>query len=111
MMENFLRACSVHDISVGTAKMVKVEGKPIAIFNINGNFYATDDTCPHEGGPLSSGSIEGENVSCPCHGPTFHIKSSRTLEPPAGEKMGPPVDKGVACYPVQIVRAEVEIEI
>ena len=106
-----VRVCTIQEISEGTAKMVKVEGKPIAIFNINGKFYATDDTCPHEGGPLSSGFIEGENVSCPWHGATFHIMSGKTLEPPAGEKMGPPVDKGIACYPVRIVGTEVKIEI
>ncbi len=110
-MEKFLRACSVHDIPEGTAKMVKVKGKPIAIFNLDGNFYATGDTCPHEGGPLSDGSNERETVSCPWHGATFHIKSGRTLEPPAGEKMGPPVDKGIACYPARIVGTEVKIEI
>ncbi len=110
-MRKFIRVCSVSEIPEGTAKLVKVEGKPIAIFNLNGGLYATDETCPHEGGPLSDGSIEGENVSCPWHGATFHIKSGKTLEPPAGEKMGPPVDKGVACYPVRIVGAEVEIEI
>jgi len=110
-MRKFIRVCSVSEIPEGTAKLVKVEGKPIAIFNLNGGLYATDETCPHEGGPLSDGSIEGENVSCPWHGATFHIKSGRTLEPPAGEKMGPPVDKGIACYPVRIVGAEVEIEI
>ncbi len=111
MMGKFVKVCSVHEIPAGTAKMIKVEGKPVAIFNLKGNFYATDDTCPHEGGHLSDGSIERENVSCPWHGATFHIKSGRTLEPPAGEKMGPPVDKGIACYPVRIVGTEVKIEI
>ncbi len=111
MMEKFVKVCSVHEIPAGTAKMVKVKGKPVAIFNLNGTFYATDDTCPHEGGPLSDGTIEGENVSCPWHGAAFHIKSGRTLEPPAGEKIGPPVDKGIACYPVRIVGTEVKIEI
>jgi len=111
MVGKVVRVCTIQEISEGTAKIVKMEGKPIAIFNINGKFYATDETCPHEGGPLSDGSIEGENVSCPWHGATFHIKSGRTLEPPAGEKMGPPVDKGIACYPVRIVGTEVKIEI
>jgi len=110
-MGKFLRICSVHEIPAGTGKMIKVGDKLIAIFNLNGNFYATDDTCPHEGGPLSSGSVEAENVSCPWHGATFHIKSGRTLEPPAGEKMGPPVDRGIACYPVRILGVELEIEI
>ena len=110
-MGRYVRVCSVEQIPPGTAKMVKVENKPIAIYNLNGNFYATDDTCPHEGGHLSSGMIEGENVTCPWHGATFRIISGKTLEPPAGEKMGPPVDKGVACYPVRIVGEELEIEI
>ncbi|MEE8074634.1 MAG: Rieske 2Fe-2S domain-containing protein, partial [Candidatus Binatia bacterium] len=70
MVRKVVRVCTIQEISEGTAKMVKVEGKPIAIFNINGKFYATDETCPHEGGPLSDGSIEGENVSCPWHGAT-----------------------------------------
>lgn len=110
-MGRYVRVCSVSELPTGTAKMVKVEGKPIAIFNLNGQFYASDDACPHEGGPLSDGFIEGENVTCPWHGATFHIISGKTLEPAAGAKMGPPVDKGIACYPVRIVGAEVEIEI
>ncbi len=110
-MGKYVGICRVEEIPPGTAKFIKVEGKPIAIFNLDGKFYATDDTCPHEGGPLSSGFIEGENVVCPWHGATFHIMSGKTLEPPAGEKMGPPVDKGVACYPVRIVGEELEIEV
>lgn len=110
-MGKYVRVCALEEIPPGTAKMVKVKDKPIAIFNLHGNFYATDDTCPHEGGPLSSGFIEGENVTCPWHGATFHIVSGRTLEPPAGETMGPPVDKGVVCYPARVVGAGVEIEL
>ena len=110
-MGRYVRVCRVEEIPPGTAKMVKVDGKQIAIFNLDGNFYATDDTCPHEGGPLSSGFVEGENVTCPWHGATFHVVSGKTLEPPAGEEMRPPVDKGVACYPARIAGEEVEIEI
>lgn len=110
-MGRCVRVCSISEVPTGTAKVVKVEDKPIAIFNLNGNFYATDDTCPHEGGPLSYGFIEGENVTCPWHGATFHIMSGKTLEPPAGEKMGPPVDRGIVCYPLRVVGADIEIEI
>lgn len=110
-MKKCVRACSVDEVPPGSAKMIRVEGRPIAIFNLNGDFYATDDNCPHEGGPLSEGFIDGENVTCPWHGATFDILSGKTLEPPAGEKMGPPVDRGVACYRVRIVGARVEIEI
>ncbi|MBI2989283.1 MAG: Rieske 2Fe-2S domain-containing protein, partial [Deltaproteobacteria bacterium] len=85
-MGRYVGVCHVEEIPPGTVRLVKVEGKPIAIFNLDRKFYATHDTCPHEGGPLSSGVIEGENVTCPWHGATFHIKSGKTLEPPAGEK-------------------------
>jgi len=110
-MGKYFKVCRVDEVSPGTARMVRVEGRPIALFNLNGEFHATDDTCPHEGGPLSEGFIEGENVTCPWHGATFHIMSGKTREPPAGEKMGPPVDRGITCYPVRVVGAEVEIEI
>lgn len=110
-MKKYFPVCRVREIPPGTAKRVQVQDKPIAVFNLNGNFYATDDICPHEGGPLSDGTIEGENVACPWHGATFHIVSGKTLEPPAGEKMGPPVDKGVTCYAVRIVGPDVAIEV
>jgi len=110
-MGRYVGVCRVDEIPPGTAKMVKVEDRLIAMFNLHGNFYATEDTCPHEGGPLSSGFIEGESVTCPWHGATFDIMSGKALEPPAGEKMGPPVDRGVARYPVRTSGAELEIEI
>lgn len=110
-MRRYVRVCNINEVPPGTAKMVKFEDKPIAVFNLNGRFFATDDTCPHEGGPLSDGMIEGENVTCPWHGANFHIITGKTLEPPAGEKMGPPVDKGVTCYPVRIVGQDIEIEV
>lgn len=110
-MGKYVKVGRVEAIPSGTAKMVKVEGKPIAIFNLDGKFYATDDACPHEGGPLSDGLIEGENVTCPWHGATFHIVSGKTLEPPAGEKMGPPVDRGIVPYAVRLVGAVVEVEL
>ncbi len=110
-MGKYVGICRVGEIPPGTAKLVKVNGKPIAIFNLNGNFYATDDTCPHEGGPLSSGVIEGENVTCPWHGATFHIVSGKALEPPAGERMGPPVDRGIVRYAVRVIGPDVEVEV
>jgi len=110
-MDNYVRVCSVEEVPPGTAKMFKVGVKAIAVFNLNGAFFATEESCPHEGGPLSCGVIQGESVTCPVHGATFHIKSGKALEPPAGEKMGPPVDRGIVCYPLRVVGKKVEIEI
>lgn len=110
-MGKYIRVCSVGEVPPGTAKLARVEGGAIAIFNFNGEFYATDDNCPHEGGPLSDGFIEGENVTCPWHGATFHVVSGKTLEPPAGEKMGPPADRGLVRYAVRVVGADIEVEL
>jgi 3-phenylpropionate/trans-cinnamate dioxygenase ferredoxin component len=110
-MANFVRLCGVQEVLPGTAKAVKVEGREIVVFNINGCFYAARDHCPHEGAPLSAGCVEGENISCAWHGATFHVPSGKTLEPPAGEKMGPPVDRGLTRYPVRVAGADLEIDI
>lgn len=110
-MAIYVKVCSVSAIPPGTAKTINVKGYEIAAFNLNGRFYATQDICPHEGGPLSAGFIEGETVTCPWHGATFHIVSGETLEPPAGEKMGPPVDKGITCYRVRATGADLEVEV
>lgn len=91
--------------------MMQVEGNPIVIFNVGGRFYGAADVCPHEGAPLSSGYIEGESVTCAWHAAKFHIISGKTLEPPAGEKMGPPADRGLTCYKLRAAGADLEIEI
>jgi nitrite reductase/ring-hydroxylating ferredoxin subunit len=110
-MPGFVRACSVNEVPPGTVKGVRVENREVAVFNLNGRFYAAQDTCPHEGAPLSSGCLEGENITCSWHGASFDVSSGKTLEPPAGEKMGPPVDRGLVCYAVRVVGPDLEIEI
>lgn len=110
-MPGFVQVCSVNEVPPGTVKAVRVENREVAVFNLNGRFYAAQDTCPHEGAPLSSGSLEGENIVCSWHGATFHVLTGKTLEAPAGEAMGPPVDQGLVCYAVRVVGSNLEIEI
>jgi nitrite reductase/ring-hydroxylating ferredoxin subunit len=110
-MPGFVRVCSVNEVPPGTVKAVRVENREVAVFNLNGRFYAAQDICPHEGAPLSSGFFEGENITCSWHGAAFHVLTGKTLEPPAGEKMAPPVDQGLVCYAVRVVGPNLEIEI
>jgi nitrite reductase/ring-hydroxylating ferredoxin subunit len=110
-MPGFVRVCSVNEVPPGTVKAVRVENREVAVFNLNGRFYAAQDICPHEGAPLSSGFFEGENITCSWHGAAFHVLTGKTLEPPAGEKMAPPVDQGLVCYAVRVVGSDLEIEI
>jgi nitrite reductase/ring-hydroxylating ferredoxin subunit len=58
-MAESLKVAKADQLSPGQARRVKVQGKRLALFNIDGNFYALEDTCAHKGGPLSGGAVAG----------------------------------------------------
>jgi NAD(P)H-dependent nitrite reductase small subunit len=91
-MPTFIRACDASDVAPGTGKQLAVGGKDVAVFNVGGTFYAVDNTCPHRGGPLAEGEIEGCAVTCPWHAWTFDLKT--------GESMTDELT--VACYEVKV---------
>ncbi|MBI2210860.1 MAG: Rieske (2Fe-2S) protein [Deltaproteobacteria bacterium] len=66
-MANFVKVCKTSDIPAGSGKTVDLNGKPVAVFNVEGAFYAISDTCMHRGGPLGEGELEGKIVICPWH--------------------------------------------
>jgi nitrite reductase/ring-hydroxylating ferredoxin subunit len=99
----FTKAATVQEVPVGKGKQVNLSGKVIALFNANGSFYAIDDTCPHRGGPLSEGELQGTEVICPWHHAMFDLTTGAHLSPPA------PSD--VSCYKVQVVGDEVQIDV
>jgi nitrite reductase/ring-hydroxylating ferredoxin subunit len=72
-MANFVRVALVSEIPAGQGKTVEVGGKAIAVFNCKGTFYAIDNTCEHEGGPLGEGELAGTVVTCPWHGWTYDV--------------------------------------
>ena len=61
------------EIQEGKSIVVEVDNKPIAIFNVAGKFYALDNVCPHRGGPLGEGYLEGLEVTCPWHAWSFNV--------------------------------------
>ena len=102
-MAEFARVATISDVPPGEAKMVEAGGKKIALFNVGGAYYAIDDTCPHRGGPLSQGVLEGETVTCPWHRAKFDIKTGAVIAPPAVT--------GVASYRVRVSGLDVEVEV
>lgn len=84
-------------------KQVKVAGRSIAIFQIDGQFYAIGGECTHAGGPLAEGFIEGDKVICPLHGAEFEIKTGKVCSPPAGSD--------VACFRVRLDGDNIQIEL
>ena len=78
-MSRFVLAAEARDVLNGRSKVVDVEGRTIAIFNVDGTFIAVDNACPHLGGPLGDGQIENGRVRCPLHGWTFDLLTGENL--------------------------------
>ncbi len=69
------RQCDLGDLAVGAVRLVEVQGLEIALCRLPEGYYATTNVCPHQGGPLSEGHIEGGKIVCPWHQWRFDIKS------------------------------------
>ena len=102
-MGELIKVAETQDLPPGTAKAVEVQGRNVALFNIGGTYYAIDDTCTHQGGPLSEGAVEGKVVTCPWHGATYDVTT--------GNVLGPPAPEGVTRYNVQVDGEDVKIEV
>ena len=102
-MPHFIKVATADELADEQPKLVEVEGQKIALFRVDGGFYALSDTCTHRKGPLSEGTVEGTEVTCPWHGAKFDIRSGAVLGPPAGQ--------AVKNYPVRVTGANIEIEV
>lgn len=76
-MSGFVKAAKVSEIGEGKMKMVDIEGEPVCLINSGGTFYAIDDMCTHEDGPMHEGWIEGGEVVCPWHQAKFDMKTGK----------------------------------
>ena len=71
----FVRVATVNEIPEGTVKHIVVHDKPMALARVEGQFYAVNAICPHRGGPLAEGTLNGCIITCPWHGWTFDVRS------------------------------------
>ena len=81
-MANRIDLCSTADVAPGNALKVEAGDLILAVFNVDGEFYVTDDTCTHGPGSLSEGYIEDEVVECNFHNGQFNIKTGAVVSPP-----------------------------
>lgn len=102
-MSRFVKVATRSEIPEGVGHCVEVEGKRIAIFCVGGRYFAIDEECTHQGGPLSEGLVEGEEVECSWHGARFNLRTGRNT--------GPPAEDDVASYEVRVVGDEIEIQV
>jgi nitrite reductase/ring-hydroxylating ferredoxin subunit len=79
---DFVRVASRKDIPKGEGRMFEVNGRRVAVFNSDGKFYAIDNTCEHQGGPLAEGELEDGVVTCPWHGWTYDVTTGQSPDDP-----------------------------
>lgn len=81
-MAEFKRAFGRSEIQPGTVKKVEIGSQEIAIFNVDGHFYAMDNKCVHRGGPLCEGDLSGKEITCPWHAWRYDITTGANLDSP-----------------------------
>ena len=74
----------LRDIQPGQMLYVDIDGLPIALANVDGTIYAFGDSCRHQGGPLASGVLRDDIVTCPWHGWAYNVRTGKTVIPPVG---------------------------
>lgn len=84
-MAEWIDVAPAEELAPGTWRTVDVEDVNIAVFNVDGEFFAIEDVCTHDYSTLTGGQMEGDEIVCPRHGARFNIKSGEALTAPAYE--------------------------
>jgi len=92
------KVAAAAELGDGQAKVVEVEGRSVAVFNVEGAYYAIDNVCPHRGGPLGEGDVEGKIVVCPWHGWRWDVTTGANANNPTVR---------VSCYPVTVEQGSI----
>ena len=91
------------EIAPGQMRIVEAGGERIALCNVGGTFYAIQDVCTHDDGPLGEGTLRGDVVECPRHGARFDVRTGAAVRMPA---IVP-----VKIYPVRVEGGDVLVEV
>ena len=102
-MGDFTRVATTNDIPPGEMMIVEVDGVEVAIANVDGEYFAFNNSCTHRGGPLGEGILTGDVVECPFHAGQFNVRTGQVVAQP-------PVDP-VQTYPVQIEGEEIRVAV
>ncbi len=98
----FESVAKIGDVAAGAVKVVEAGGRSIALCNLDGSFYAVDNVCTHDSGPLGEGTLYDDTVECPRHGARFDVQT--------GAVKALPAVRPVRAYPVQVAGDEVSVD-
>jgi len=101
--EQWVPVANTGELEAGTMKGVEVGDLQLAIYNIDGEFYATDNVCTHAFALLTDGFLDGDIVECPLHGGCFKVKT--------GEGQGAPISEDIKTFPVRVTGDSIEVRI
>jgi len=91
----YVEIAPASELPNGERMFIEVEGKPIVIFNIAGQYFSIADVCSHDDGPVGEGNLEDYNITCPRHGAQFDVRTGKVIQMPAV------VD--IPAYPVRVI--------
>ena len=100
-MADWVDVAPAEELTPGSWRTVDVDGTQVAVFNVDGEYYAIEDVCTHDGGILSGGTVEGAEVECPRHGARFSLTTGEALSPPAYDP--------VPTFPVRVEQGMVQV--
>lgn len=101
-MPDFSIVLKVSDVPVGAMKLIKDKDAEIVVANVDGEFCAFGNICPHEGGPLAEGELEGNVITCPWHFTRFDVRT--------GEAIEGVTDEPIPVYEVRVVGDDIQIK-
>jgi nitrite reductase/ring-hydroxylating ferredoxin subunit len=101
-LAQFIKAARCNEIPEGRGMVIEAGGRTLALFHVGGQFYAIDNTCIHQGGPLGEGEVYGTRVVCPWHGWEYDFSTGCNVDDPSMK---------LACFAVKVEGDDVLVEI
>ena len=102
-MSRFIRVAAVGDVPVGSVRVVSAGDQRVALCHVDSQFYAVEDVCTHDDGPLGEGTLDGQEIECPRHGARFDVKT--------GQVTCLPAPCPIRTFPVRVIDGQVEVGI
>jgi 3-phenylpropionate/trans-cinnamate dioxygenase ferredoxin component len=99
--DGFVTVAQVGEIPDGGRKIVRIDDQEVAVFHLDGSYFAIEDVCTHDGGPVAEGELVGEVIECPRHGAKFNVKTGAVVSFPATSP--------VPTYAVRVMGADIQV--